>query len=55
MVQMTENDYIDPEIDTLWEQVQMIVTYSLFNIFEWFFLRMIPLDSISNFSSQIKS
>ena len=55
MGQITENDYIDLKIALLREQIQTIVTSSLFNIFERFFLCMILLDAISNFSSQIKN
>ena len=56
MVQTTENDSINPKkTDLFLDQVQAIVTSSLFDIFERIFLRMTLLDVISNFSSQIKS
>ena len=54
MVQTIENDSINPKADLLRDQVQATVTSSLFDIFEWFFLRMILPDVISNLSSQIK-
>ena len=54
MAQITENGYIDLKIALVREQFQMIVTSLLFNIFEWFFLCLILIDALSNFSSRIK-